>query len=112
MAYERCCLKDRIKDVLNELGDPATSIVAAGRMTPSRFADRAAGIRSIYAHNLRSEHPRGGFRQGAREHRGGALGARDAAENPWPAGQSSYEAHASVTPARSASSLTHLSQSA
>jgi hypothetical protein len=50
-------LEDRIKDVLQLLGDPATSIVAAGRTTPGDFAKRAAAIRNVYAHNLQSEEP-------------------------------------------------------
>ena len=50
-------LEDRIKDVINLLVDPASSIVAAGKGTAGEFANRAAGIRNIYAHNLQSEEP-------------------------------------------------------
>lgn len=50
-------LEDRIRDVLQLLSDPATSIVAAGKMTPDGFARRAAEIRNIYAHNLEDEEP-------------------------------------------------------
>jgi hypothetical protein len=50
-------LEERIKDIVQLLGDPATSIVAAGKMTMSEFAKRAAQIRNIYAHNLQAEEP-------------------------------------------------------
>jgi ApeA N-terminal domain 1 len=50
-------LESRIKDVLKLLGDPATSIVTAGKDSPDQFAKRAAEIRNVYAHNLEGEEP-------------------------------------------------------
>jgi hypothetical protein len=57
-------LEDRIKDVLTDLGEPATSIVLAGaagtKLDAARFANRAAYLRNVYAHNLAEEEPNHG----------------------------------------------------
>ena len=54
-------LADRIKDVLDYLGEPATSIVLAGaagtKLDADGFASRAANVRNVYAHNLEGEEP-------------------------------------------------------
>jgi ApeA N-terminal domain 1 len=50
-------LEDRIKDVLQLLGDPALHVLVAGKSPADEFATRVARIRNAYAHNLESEEP-------------------------------------------------------
>ena len=54
-------LEDRIKDVLQELGDSSHSIVLAGaaatKLDADGFANRVAYRRNVFAHNLNEDEP-------------------------------------------------------
>jgi ApeA N-terminal domain 1 len=50
-------LESRIKDVIDGLGPPARNIVGAANVGTQDFANRAAKIRNVYAHNLDDEEP-------------------------------------------------------
>ena len=50
-------LEMRLKDVAERLGPVGHAVTGAGRVTIQTFAQRAAEIRNIYAHNLTAQMP-------------------------------------------------------